>query len=166
MFQHQHPVRVATAALACALALAAPLAQAADGALTRAPMKANGAGVAVQYRVDGTPEAGRPVSVLLSFEGIANPAGASVRLSTEGGLALVGTETTRSLPVGQTTTWTVQVVPAASGIGYLNVFTTQSGATSATSIPVPVGKPSSTLPSSGTLKQSADGEKILPMQVK
>jgi len=159
-------VRIAAAFLACALALAAPLAQAAGGALTRAPMKANGAGVGVQYKVDGTPEAGRPVSVLLSFDGVSSPTGASVRISTEGGLTLVGSETVRSLPSNQATTWTVQVVPAASGIGYLNVFTTQSGATSATSIPVSVGKPSATLPASGTLKQSADGEKILPMQVK
>lgn len=166
MFQRQHPVRVA-AALASALALAIPLAaNAAGAAMTAAPMKANGAGVAVQYRIDGTPEAGRTVSVLLSFDGIVDPAGATVRLSTQGGLSLVGTEATRNLPAGQASTWTVDVVPAAAGIGYLNVFTTQSGATSATSVPVQVGKPSATLPASGTLKQSADGEKILPMQVK
>ncbi|MDM0026777.1 hypothetical protein [Variovorax saccharolyticus] len=155
------------AALACVLALtAAQVASAAGAAMVTAPMKGSGAGVGVQYRVDGTPEVGRPVSVLLSFDGITDPAGASVRLSTQGGLSLVGTESTRSLPTAQTSTWTVQVVPAADGLGYLNVFTTQGGATSATSVPVPVGKPSAALPASQDLKRSADGEKILPMQVK
>jgi len=168
MLQRQHPVRIA-AALACALALALPLAAGAAGpagkAMTTAPMKSNGSGVQVQYRVDGTPEAGRPVPVVLGFDGIA-AAGATVRLATEGGLTLTGAETTRSLPAGQATTWTVEVMPGAAGIGYLNVFTTQGGATSATSIPVSVGKPSATMPASGALKQSTDGEKILPMQVK
>jgi len=166
MFQRQHPVRIA-AALACALALIAPQAASAAGtAMVTAPMKGSGAGVVVQYRVDGTPEVGRPVSVLLSFGGITDPAGAAVRLSTQGGLSLVGAESTRSLPTAQTTTWTVQVVPAAEGLGYLNVFTTQGGATSATSVPVPVGKQAAALPASENLKRSADGEKILPMKVK
>jgi hypothetical protein len=162
-------VRIIAAALACALALALPLAASAAGpggkTMTTAPMKSNGSGVQVQYLVDGTPEAGRPVPVVLSFDGIA-ATGATVRLATEGGLVLTGAETSRSLPAGPATTWTVEVVPAATGIGYLNVFTTQGGATSATSIPVAVGKPSASMPASGALKQSTDGEKILPMQVK
>lgn len=166
MFQRQHPVRIG-AALACALALAVPLAaDAGGGPMTTAPMKANGAGVVVQYRVDGTPQAGQSVAVQLSFDGIVDPAGATVQLATEGGLSLVGYETTRSLPAGQPATWTVEVVPAATGIGYLNVFTTQLGATSATSVAVSVGKPTSVAPASGALKRSADGDKILPMQVK
>jgi len=162
-------VRIIAAALACALALALPLAASAAGpggkTMTTAPMKSNGSGVQVQYLVDGTPEAGRPVPVVLAFDGIA-ATGATVRLATEGGLVLTGAETSRSLPAGPATTWTVEVVPAATGIGYLNVFTTQGGATSATSIPVAVGKPSASMPASGALKQSTDGEKILPMQVK
>jgi hypothetical protein len=169
MLQRQHPVRIIAAALACALALALPLAASAAGpggkTMTTAPMKSNGSGVQVQYLVDGTPEAGRPVPVVLAFDGIA-ATGATVRLATEGGLVLTGAETSRSLPAGPATTWTVEVVPAATGIGYLNVFTTQGGATSATSIPVAVGKPSASMPASGALKQSTDGEKILPMQVK
>jgi len=162
-------VRIIAAALACALALALPLAASAAGpggkTMTTAPMKSNGSGVQVQYLVDGTPEAGRPVPVVLAFDGIA-ATGATVRLATEGGLVLAGAETSRSLPAGPATTWTVEVVPAATGIGYLNVFTTQGGATSATSIPVAVGKPSASMPASGALKQSTDGEKILPIQVK
>jgi hypothetical protein len=134
--------------------------------MTAAPAKTNGSGVSVQYRVDGTPQAGSAVSVVLSFDGITDSAGASVRLTAEGGLSLSGAGGTQPLPAGQTTTLTVQVVPSAEGIGYLHVFTTQRGATSATSVPVQVGKTPSALPASGTLKQTPDGDKIRPMPVK
>lgn len=168
MFQRQHPVKIAPA-LACALALVLPLAAgAADPAgkaMTTAPMKSNGSGVQVQYRVDGTPEAGRPVPVVLSFDGIAM-AGATVRLTTEGGLSLTGAETTRALPAGQVTAWTVEVLPPATGIGYLHVFTTQYGATSATSVPVQVGKAPAAMAAGSDLKATPGGDKIRAMPVK
>jgi hypothetical protein len=135
--------------------------------MTAAPAKSNGSGVSVQYRVDGTPQAGVALPVVLSFDGITDPAGASVRLTAEGGLSLAGAGgAQQALPAGQTTTLTVQVVPSAEGIGYLHVFTTQRGATSATSVPVQVGKTPSALPASGTLKQTPDGDKIRSMPVK
>ncbi|CAN7180878.1 hypothetical protein LJR084_000426 [Variovorax sp. LjRoot84] len=134
--------------------------------MTAAPAKSNGSGVSVQYRVDGTPQAGSAVSVVLSFDGITDPAGASVRLTAEGGLSLVGAGGTQALPAGQATTLTVQVVPGAEGVGYLHVFTTQRGATSAISVPVQVGKAASAMPASDTLKQTPDGDKIRPMPVK
>lgn len=166
MFQRHHPVRLA-ASLACALALAAPLAvQAAGGPMTAAPMKANGSGVEVQYRVDEAAQAGRPVSVQLSFAGVADPAGATVRLAADGGLSLAASETQRSLPAGQAATWTVDVVPAPTGVGYLHVFTTQFGVTSVTSVPVGVGKPAAATTGGDTLKQGSGGDKILPMKVK
>ncbi|RZL87668.1 MAG: hypothetical protein EOP82_25640 [Variovorax sp.] len=130
------------------------------------PMKANGSGISVQYRVDGTPEAGRAVPVVLSFDGVTDPAGATLRLTADGGLTLGSEASTRTLPAGEATTVTVQVVPAATGVGYLNVFTAQHGATSVTSVPVRVGKAPSALPASGELKQTPDGDKILPMPVK
>ncbi|WP_431274392.1 hypothetical protein ACQ858_20575 [Variovorax ureilyticus] len=71
-----------------------------------------------------------------------------------------------TLPSGQATTMTVEVVPSAQGMAYLHVFTTQNGATSATSIPVQVGKAQPALPAAGELKQDAAGEKIRSMQVK
>ena len=168
--------RPAVVALAFALALGAPLYACADGgaksnkvgggSMTAAPMKANGSGVALQYRVDGTPAAGAPVSVVLRFDGISDPAGATVRLTTEGGLSLTSAEVTRTLPTGQVSNWTVEVVPAAAGIGYLHVFTTQYGATSATSVPVQVGKTPDAMPSAGDLKSTPGGDKIRSMPVK
>ncbi|SCK36052.1 hypothetical protein VAR608DRAFT_3287 [Variovorax sp. HW608] len=132
-----------------------------------APMKSSGSGVAVQYRVDGTPEVGTTVRVVLSFDGVTDPAGAALRFTTEGGLAMGATTPAAvTLPSGQATTITVEVVPSAQGIAYLHVFTTQNGATSATSIPVQVGKAPAALPATGELKQDAAGEKIRSMQVK
>lgn len=162
----------AVVVLACALALGLPLYACAGtkagggGAMTTAPMKANGSGVAVEYRVDGTPAAASVVSVLLNFAGITDPAGATVWLTVDGGLSLAPGDTTRTLPAGQVGTWTVDVVPGAAGIGYLHVFTTQYGATSATSVPVQVGKAPAAMSSGSDLKATPGGDKIRAMPVK
>ncbi|MDM0010809.1 hypothetical protein QTH87_00020 [Variovorax sp. J22P168] len=138
------------------------------GAVIRtAPMKAGGSGVVVQYQLDDAPAGGATVPVVLVFGNISDPDGATVRLSVDGGLSLApGGETVRRLPAGQAVSWTVELKAPAAGTGYLNVFTTQFGATSATSIPVQVGKAPAAMPASGSLKQGRDGEKILPMKVK
>ncbi|MEJ7687135.1 MAG: hypothetical protein WKG52_09170 [Variovorax sp.] len=131
-----------------------------------APMKANGSGISVEYRIDAAPQAGRATAIVLSFTGVTDPAGASVRLAGDGGLSLGAAAGSRTLRANETTALTVDVVPAADGIGYLHVFTTQYGATTATSIPVQVGKAPAAMPASGALKQGIDGEKILSMPVK
>jgi hypothetical protein len=172
--------------LAALVALALPLPAAADGGgasggsgsaggkSSPAPMvggrtKSNGSGVSIGYRLDGTPKAGAPLTVVLSFDGITDPAGATVRLVTDGGLALAGSsDSTLALPGGGPSNATVDVVPGASGIGYLHVFTTQNGSTSVISVPVQVGQAPASLasPAGAAAKQTPSGDKILPMQVK
>jgi hypothetical protein len=153
-------------------ALGAPLQACADGksqpaaAMTAAPRKVNGSGVAIQYWVDPLPQPGQATSIVLSFDGITDPAGAAVQLRVEGGLSLGPGATAGTMPAGAVSTWTVQVVPGRQGIGYLHVFTTQNGATSSISIPVQVGKAPSSMPSTGELKAAPNGEKILSMPVK
>ena len=172
-------MRVAVITERCALAfillissalVAAPLqACAADGfphvasKMTTAPMKANGSGVSVEYRVDAA-SAGQPASVVINFDQVTDPVGASVRLTVSGGLTLNGDVAPRVLAAGEKATLTVPVVAPADGVGYLNVFTTQSGATSVTSIPV--GKSPSAMPSSGDLKQTPNGDAIISIPVK
>lgn len=141
-------------------------ARASSDKMTAAPMKPGGSGIAVQYRIDGTPQAGSAVPVVLSFDGITDPAGGTARLTADGGLVIAGPAGPHSLPAGKTSTLTVQVVPDADGTGYLHVFTTQNGATSATSITVQVGKTPSALPASSGLKQTPEGDKVLSMPVK
>ncbi|OUM04180.1 hypothetical protein [Variovorax sp. JS1663] len=163
---------IAMAALAMGVSLQAcahntkPARDISSQKMTTAPMKPGGSGIAVQYRIDGTPESGSAVPVVLSFDGITDPAGGTVKLRPDGGLAITGSSGPYTLPAGRTSTLTVQVVPDADGIGYLHVFTTQNGATSATSITVQVGKEPSTLPASSGLKQTPGGDKILSMPVK
>jgi hypothetical protein len=169
-----------TTAVVLTLALSVPLQACADASkasssgklhnpqapMKTAPMKANGSGISVQYRLDATPQAGLATPVVLSFDGVTDAAGATVRWTADGGLSLANAAETRTLPAGQATTLTVQVVPGAAGIGYLHVFTTQHGASSVTSIPVQVGKAPSAMPASSDLKQTPGGDKILSMPVK
>lgn len=166
-------VATAAAAVLCGQALAGgdngdARVQPVSGAkppMKAAPMKSNGSGVLVRYRVDATSiEAGRPVPIVLSFENVTDPAGATVRLSTDGGLSLGATVATHVLPPGTATTLTVEVVPAGDAVGYLHVFTTQRGASSATSIAI--GKGASALPPSSDLKQTPGGDTIRQMPVK
>jgi hypothetical protein len=151
--------------------LGVPLQACADGsgkeapAMTTAPQKVNGSGVTVQYRVDPRPQAGHAASILLSFDGVTDPAGATVQLRSDPGLSL-GAAASRTLPAGEVSTWTVEVVPTGQGIEYLHVFTTQNGTTSSTSIPVQVGKTPSSMPSIGELKPGSGVDKILSMPVK
>ena len=162
-----------------ALTLAVPLAASADAppgpgiaktssrqaTMTQAAKKPNGSGVDVQYTVDGSPQVGRNTTVTIRFDGVVDPAGAGVRLSADPGLTLSGSADLR-LPAGEATTITVQVAPGAEGISYLNVFTTQNGLTSATSIPVRVGKVAPTMRSSGDLKKTPAGEPVISMPVR
>jgi hypothetical protein len=130
------------------------------------PTKANGSGISVSYKVEGVPKAGQTTSISLSFTGVRDPAGATVRLVAESGLILAGNSTVPLLNAGEPTPFTVEVTPG-EGIGYLHVFTTQFGITSVTSIAVQTGKVTSiTSTPNGELKQSPKGDKILTMPVK
>ncbi|MBU1361221.1 MAG: hypothetical protein KKC85_01830 [Gammaproteobacteria bacterium] len=159
--------------MAVAVLLAAPLqACAAEGGangkpqkMTQSVMKANGSGVSVDYRVDGPQAVGQPASIVIEFDQITDPSGASVRFTASGGAVINGADTgSRTLAPGVKTTLTMSVVPPADGVGYLNVFTTQNGTTSAASIAV--GKPPATMPSSGDLKQTPGGDSVITMPVK
>ena len=162
---------VAMAALAMGVSLQACAhnakpGQAASTGMTAAPVKPGGSGIAVQYRIDGTPQAGSAVPVVLSVDGVSDPAGGTVKLTADGGLTIGGSAGPHALPAGKASTLTVQVIPDADGTGYLHVFTTQNGATSATSITVQVGKAPSAMPASSGLKQTTEGDKIISMPVK
>jgi hypothetical protein len=165
----------AVAAAGLMLALAAPPHAFADtarsgkrppasGAMTSAPMKVNGSGVGLRYRVEGAPRAGVPVPIALSFGGVTDPAGALLRFEGEGLSLGNGVAASQNLPTGGAD-FTIEVTPAGEGAAYLHVFTTQRGATSAASILIQVGKEPAALPKASGLKPSGDGEKIHAMPV-
>ena len=132
-----------------------------------APRKANGSGIDVQFRIDGTPRIGAALTVSLSFEGVVPQAGASVRFAADAGLALADSYKVAALFTegGSAPTMTVQVIPAAEGLAYLHVFTTQRGVTSVSSIAVQVGTPAAAK-TRNDLKSTPDGDviRIIPVR--
>ncbi|MDQ7998229.1 MAG: hypothetical protein AAGC76_20495 [Luteibacter sp.] len=132
--------------------------------LTTAARKPNDAGVTIQYSVSGVAQIGRPVSVNLQFDGVTDPAGATVRLSADAGLTL--STAALALPAGQRTSATVTVTSDREGLAYLNVFVTQHGAMSIVAIPVQTGSSAPALKGAGELKSSSEGEKIISSPAK
>lgn len=135
------------------------------GPMTTAARKANDSGVTLQFRLDGVPQVGRGTAIVLQFDGVTDPAGATVRLSADAGLAISGSDSL-TLPVAKRTTTTVTVVSDREGLAYVNVFITQKGAMSAISIPVQTGTAVPVMKSSGELKPTPDGENIITMPAK
>jgi len=152
-----------------AVALAAPAgAETASKArsMTAAPTKPNGSGIGVSYRIEGLPRAGQATTVIVVLDRITDPDGALVRFTADPDLALRNAPAGPApLTAGQTATFELTVVPAADGLRYLNVFTTQNGVTGSTSIPVQAGNPSRKQ-GAGTLKHTPEGDAILSMPVK
>ncbi|WP_295980368.1 hypothetical protein [uncultured Variovorax sp.] len=134
-------------------------------AMTVAARKPNDSGVAIQYRVEGTPRVGQAVTIVLQFDGVSDPAGATVRLTTDAGLYLA-TNNSLTLPAGQSTTTTAKVTADRDGLAYLNVFVSQGGATSIVAIPIQTGASAPAMKSAGEMNSSAEGEKIISMPAK
>jgi hypothetical protein len=131
-----------------------------------APRKAKGSGATVDYRVEPGATADA-VRITLRIDGIADPAGASLRLVAEDGLAMApGTAPTRTLPAGPTATVSVEVNRQGPAARYLNVFLTQHGITDAISIRASVEAPAKQATSQPALKQTPEGERIAPLPVK
>ncbi len=133
--------------------------------MTVAVRKSNDSGVTIQYRVDGAGRIGRPVSVVLEFDGVTDPSGATVRMTTDASLTLT-TSASLLLPAGQRTSATATVTSSSEGLAYLNVFVRQNGAMSIVAIPVQTGAGSAAMKPLGEMKSSPEGEKIISMPAK
>ena len=132
-----------------------------------APLKANGSGIDVQFRIDGTSRVGEPLRIMLGFAGTAAQSGASVRFEADSGL-LLPESYRQAIPVsgdGAALPQMVMVTPTAEGLSYLHVFTTQNGVTSVSSIPVQTGTPGVRKPDAN-LRSTPDGDVLKTMPVK
>ena len=136
-----------------------------EASMTTTARKPNDSGVTVQYRLDAVPQAGRGTPVVLQFEDVTDPEGATVRFRAGAGLTVSGSDTL-TLPAAKRTSATVTVVSEREGRAYLKVFVTQSGATSVISIPIQTGTAPPVLKSSGELKTTPEGENIIMMPAK
>ncbi|MDM0109069.1 hypothetical protein QTH97_29295 [Variovorax sp. J22R24] len=130
-----------------------------------ATTKSNHPGVVLRYLVEAPPDSGASIVVQLEFDGVTDLSGAVVRLKADEGLLIGDASTTRTLPAGEITSWSVSVSHTGAGIRYLHVFTTQHGITSIASVPVTVGSGSLLPPSDGQLKISGD-EKFIALPVR
>lgn len=129
-----------------------------------AVQKSNGSRVVVRYRVAPPPGAGLPATVSLTFNAVTDAA-AAVRFTTDAGLRLLASQASVPLPLGSSEL-DIQAIPGGDGLFYLNVFTTQNGATSAMSIPIAVGTVAPKLDAVGVTKPAADGQKIISLPVR
>ncbi len=130
-----------------------------------ASRKPNDSGVKLQYRLGGTPQVGKPTVVVLQFDGVSDPAGASVTLTVDAGLTLSGSASL-SLPPGQRSTASVTVISGGDGLAYLNVFIKQGGRTSAISIPIQTGTAAPAMKANGEIKSLPDGDNIISLPAK
>jgi len=130
-----------------------------------AARKPNDSGVKLQYRLAGTPQAGKPTVVVLQFDGVSDPAGASVTLTVDAGLTL-SSSASLSVPQGQRSDASVTVISQGDGLAYLNVFITQGGRTSAISIPIQTGAAAPAMKANGDIKPLPDGDNIISQPAK
>jgi hypothetical protein len=133
--------------------------------MTTAMRKPGDSGVTLQFRLDAAPQLGRGTPIVLQFDGVTDPDGATVRFKAGEGLTLSGADTL-ALPAGKRTSATVTVVSEREGRAYLRVYITQKDAVSAISIPVQTGTAAPVMKSSGELKSTPDGENIITMPAK
>jgi hypothetical protein len=159
---------VATAGAAAVLLVPVYAGKTADNdiGMTRAFAKANGSGIVVTYRVEGEPKKNAATEVVVVLTRAEGDGPAAVRFAADAGLILRdGPLGELSLAAGSPTTIRLSVVPESDGLRYLNVFTSQNGRSSSTSIPIQVGSMTPKGPGS-TLKTAPDGARILSHPVK
>lgn len=135
-------------------------------AWTRLPQKPNGSGVRVAYRLEGTPQVGKPLTITLQFNHVTHAGGAAASFTADSGLTLQTPDSLARLAQKQTTQQQVVVTPQAEGLFYVNVFTEQGGRKSAASIPVQVGTKRPVMKPLGPVTTDASGERVINMPAK
>lgn len=131
--------------------------------LITAMQKPNGSKVGVRYRVDGGAAVRQDATITMIFDAVTDSS-ASVRFTSDPELQLTGVSGPVSLPSG-TSQVVLTATPQRSGLFYVNVFTTQAGATSVMSIPVRTGNIDPKLQKLGETKPAGQGERIISMPV-
>jgi hypothetical protein len=120
--------------------------------------KKGGSGVDMAYRIEGTPEVGKPLTIRIQMT---SPVDAQAQVSAAEGLTLDASSKTMASPAGQSTEHTVVVVPQALGRFYLDVFTQAAGRASASAIPIQVGKGAVQNKLTGTTQTMPNGERVI-----
>jgi hypothetical protein len=125
---------------------------------TPLPSKKSGSGVAMAYRIEGTPTVGSPLTIRITM---ASSADSQVTLRAEEGLTLSNPNQVLTALAGVPAEHTVIVVPLAEGRFYLNLFSLAAGRGSASSVAVQVGKGAAQLKPEGTVQVLPSGERVI-----
>lgn len=136
------------------------------GPWVQAPSKHSGSGIRLRYRTPDAVQPGEAITLELQFSGVTAP-DAQVELRGPEGSSLSaadGSALSRvALPVGQTTTVAVRLVPTGDGLQTLDVFTSQAERSSVQSVPVKVGSGRKQLKTQGKLETTPSGEKVISL---
>lgn len=144
-------------------ATATPISRALPTDLVSTMQKPNGSRITVRYRVEGTATINQPVTITLVFDVVTDDT-ATVRLTADPELLMSGVAAKVTLPKGSSEL-SLQATPRSDGLFYVNVFTTQAGATSVISVPVQSGNTAPKLSQQGEAKQAPDGERLIALPV-
>lgn len=125
---------------------------------TSTPVKKGGSGVEVAYRIDGTPEVGRALTILLS---VSSSSDAQLTLRGGEGIVLTGAVGPLQTLAGQTTLHQVSVMPTAQGRFYLHIVSSANGRDTASAIAIQVGKAAGQNKPSGDIQVMPNGERVI-----
>lgn len=144
----------------------ASAAKRAADAWTTAPSKSNASGIRLRYLVSPALQPGQLGIVKLQLSGVTGD-DARVEWRAPAGSSWRGPEgvngTSMALPPGQVTTLVLEITPAADGMAYLDVFTSQGGRATAQSVPLKVGSGAPQLKREGTAQTTPGGEKVISL---
>jgi hypothetical protein len=157
---------LAIALLACAQASAAGAVQDAapsdkhSATQSFVPMasKKGGTGIDMSYRLEGTPQVGKPLKVHFHMFSRFD---AQATLQADEGLQLVAPEQVMQSMGGVRSQHTVTVVPQAEGRFYISVLSNAQGRSGASAIAVQVGKSAVQLKPTGNVQVMPNGERII-----
>jgi hypothetical protein len=132
----------------------------------RVAAKKGGSGIGVQYRLLSKPAVGQPLRIALFYDGI-NGEDAKVSLKPDAQLSMVSGTAERTLRPSNAkgssaaNSHEITVTPSAEGLFYVNVFTEQGGRPSAAAVTVRVGDKPLVMPTTGTVKTEANGQRVI-----
>jgi hypothetical protein len=127
------------------------------------PSKKIGNGVVLGYRLDDTPQVGKPLIVYISIN---SPADAQVTPTVREGLLLSNPNQVMLSKAGLSTEHSVTLVPQSEGRFYLNLLSVANGHGAASGIVIQVGNKTTQMKAAGKVQTNSAGERIVVMPAK
>lgn len=133
-------------------------AKSARSGFTALPAKKGGSSVEIAYRIEGTPEVGRALTISLS---VSSASDAQISLRAGQGMVLNDPVGPLQSLGGQVTQHQVSITPTAEGRFYLHTVSLANGRGTASSIAIQVGKPAVQRKVPGNVQVMPNGERVI-----